>query len=224
MLEVALVLGAYLAGSISSSILIVRLVAGYDIRQHGSRNAGASNVLRVVGFAPALAVLAIDVLKGVLPVQVATWVEAPGGVIGAAAVAAVVGHMFPAFHGLRGGKGVATATGALGSLAPLPAALSAAVFFAIASTTRYVALASLIAVTSFPLLLYLCGWAGWTAAVPRWLLGNAGVIVLLVIIKHHDNIRRLMSGREHRLGDAEPGEQAEVKAVEERAPGGENQA
>ena len=202
-----LVVVAYLLGSISFSVLVVRWVQGGDIRELGSRNAGASNVLRVVGRGPAIVVLLLDIAKGVLPVQMARAAEAPGSIIGAAAVAAVFGHMYPIFHGWRGGKGVATAAGALGSLALGPAGLAVLLFFTVAMTTRYVALASLIAVTGFPVLHYLCSVGGWVAPPPGWLVASSWVIAVLVIFKHRDNLRRLLSGEEHRLGDAEPKEE-----------------
>jgi len=202
-----LVVAAYCLGSISFSLLVVKWVHGGDIRELGSRNAGASNVLRVVGRGPAISVLLLDITKGVLPVQMARAVEMPGSVVGATAVAAVFGHMFPLFHGWRGGKGVATAAGALGSLALLPAGLAVLLFFTIAVTTRYVALASLVAVTGFPLLLYLCSLVGWVAPSPGWLVASSWVIAALVVAKHQDNLRRLLSGAEHRLGDAEPEEE-----------------
>ncbi len=197
-----LIVGAYLLGSVSFSLLIVRNLRGFDLREHGSGNAGASNVLRLAGKGPAAAVLLLDVAKGVVPVQIARWLDAPGMVIGAAAVAAVVGHIFPVFHGFRGGKGVATVTGALGSLSLIPAGLALAVFVLVVATTRYISAASVVTVATFPLLLYLCGRAGWTPIPPGWLLASAGAIAILVAIKHRDNFRRLAAGTEHRLGEA----------------------
>ncbi len=198
-----LILGAYLLGSVSFSLLIVRAQRGFDLREHGSGNAGASNVLRLVGKGPAAAVLLLDVAKGVVPVQIARALDAPGAVIGSAAVAAVVGHVLPVFHGFRGGKGVATVTGALGSLSPIPACLALGVFVTVVAATRYVSAASVVTVASFPLLLYVCGRAGWAPAPPGWLIASAVAIAILVAVKHRDNFRRLAAGTEHRLG--EPG-------------------
>ncbi len=202
----ALILAAYLVGSISFSLLIARALRGFDIRERGSGNAGASNVLRVVGKGPAAAVLCADVAKGALPVAAARLADAPGPVVGAVALAAVVGHVFPVFHGFRGGKGVATAAGALGGLALVPAALAAAVFLGVVGTTRYVALASVAAVTSFPLWLYLAGRTGWAQA-PAWLMASAVALALLITVKHHDNLSRLLAGTELRLGDPDPEEE-----------------
>ena len=202
MLGPGLVLGAYLLGSISFSLLIVRLLKGFDVRERGSGNAGASNVLRLAGAGPAAAVLLLDVAKGVVPVQVARALDLPGVWIGGAAVAAVVGHVFPVFHGFRGGKGVATVTGALGSLSLIPAGLALAVFLTVIVASRYISLASVVTVASFPLLLQLSARAGWTPAPPGWLTASAVAIAVLVAAKHYGNFRRLAAGTEHRLGEA----------------------
>ncbi len=200
-----LVLGAYLLGSISFSLLIVRARRGLDVRDHGSGNAGASNVLRLAGKGPAAVVLLLDVAKGVAPVQLARALDAPGAVIGSAAMAVVLGHVFPIFYGFRGGRGVATVAGALGSLAFFPACLALGVFLAVIAATRYISVASVTAVASFPLLLYLCGRAGWAPAPPGWLMASALAMMVLIAVEHRDNARRLAAGTEHRLGDAGPG-------------------
>ena len=197
----ALILGAYLLGSISFSLLIVRATAGSDIREQGSGNAGATNVLRIAGKGAAGAVLMLDIVKGALPVQVAQALSAPGPVVGWVAVAAVVGHIFPVFHSFRGGKGVATVTGALGSLAIIPAGLTALMFFTVLAVTRYVALASMTAVAAFPMLLLMTARAGWIPPPPTWLLVSSVTIGLLIIGKHQANLRRLLAGTEPRLGD-----------------------
>ncbi len=200
----SLVLGAYLLGSISFSVLIVRSRVGFDVRERGSGNAGATNVLRLVGKGPAAVVLALDVIKGVAPVVLARVLEVPGPVTGGAALAAVAGHAFPVFHQFRGGKGVATAAGALGSLAPGPAGLAALVFAAVVAASRYVSLASVTAVASFPALLFLCGRTGWTPPPTSWLLTSSLAVAALIAARHRDNFRRLAAGSERRFGDREP--------------------
>lgn len=197
-----LIVGAYLLGSLSFSLLVVRLLKGEDIRETGSGNAGATNVLRTVGKGPALLVLALDVAKGWVPVVIGRGLEAPGWVLGAAALAAVMGHVFPLFFGLRGGKGMATTVGALASLAPLGASMSAVVFALAVLTTRWVSLGSIGATATFPAWVHLGGRLGWTEPAPAWLLVSASAIALLVIGKHHENIRRILAGTEHRLGTA----------------------
>ncbi len=201
----ALIAGAYLVGSISFSVLIVRARRGLDVREHGSGNAGATNVLRLAGPGSAALVLLLDVAKGAVPVQAGRALDVPGAVIGAAALAAVAGHVWPVFHGLRGGKGVATAAGAFGALAWLPAGLAAAVFLTVAVLTRYVSAASVSAVASFPLWLHAGAGAGWTEAPPAWLTASALTLAALVAFTHRDNLKRLAAGTEHRLGDAGSG-------------------
>lgn len=196
---------AYLFGSISFSYLIVRALKGIDIRTVGSGNAGATNVLRLCGLQPAIAVLLLDVAKGVLAVWAARWLGAWGPVEGAAAVAAVVGHIFPIYFGFRGGKGVATATGAMSSLTPLAALLGLCVFAIVVAVTRYVSLGSMFAVGVYPFLVWLCGATGWSPAPPGWLLASAVVLALLIVGKHYDNVISLRQGLEWRLGDPRDG-------------------
>ncbi len=204
MIWLVLVAGAYLLGAVSWSLLVVRVLKGFDVRTAGSGNAGATNVLRTAGTVPALAVLVLDVAKGVVPVLGLRALAAPGPVVGAAAVAAVVGHVFPVYHSFRGGKGVATATGAMVALAPPPALVAALVFAVVAAATRYVGLASITAVGLYPLLVFAAGRAGWIAPPAAWLLASAAAVALLVIAAHRDNISRLLAGTEHRLGEVEP--------------------
>ena len=201
MTNLALVLGAYLLGSVSFSLLIVRLLRGQDIRDLGSGNAGATNVLRNLGKAPALAVLLLDIGKGVLAVALARALDAPGPVVGAAALAVILGHIFPIYFGFRGGKGVATITGSLGTLALKPALLSALVFLVVLALSRMVSLGSIVGSGVFPLLVYLCGHFGLTPPAPAWLLVTATLAALLIIAVHHENIARILAGKERRLGD-----------------------
>ena len=192
---------AYLLGSVSFSYLIVRALKGRDVRQVGSGNAGATNVLRTAGAWPAAAALALDVGKGVAAVTAARLLAAPPAVAAGAAVAVVVGHVFPIFFGFRGGKGVATATGALGALAP-PAAVGAfAVFAAAVATTRYVSLGSIAGAASFPFLVALLQGTRWGGEREPAVLIASALIAGLVIAKHARNLRRLRAGTEHRLGD-----------------------
>lgn len=197
-----LILGSYLLGSISFSLLTVRWLQGTDIRSLGSGNAGATNVLRAAGKGPAALVLLLDVTKGALAVWVARALEAPGPVVGMCAVAAVAGHVFPIYYGFRGGKGVATATGAMAGLAPLPAVGALGLFVLLVATTRMVSLGSIGAIGSFPLLLLAFGRLGWTPEPEVWLLVSASVLALLIVGKHHQNLERILSGQENRLGSA----------------------
>ncbi|MDX1645185.1 MAG: glycerol-3-phosphate 1-O-acyltransferase PlsY [Thermoanaerobaculia bacterium] len=191
-MNLLLVPAAYVLGSISWGLLVVRWVERRDLRQVGSGNTGATNVLRVAGKGPAGLVLCLDILKGTVPVALGRALDVETPILGATAVAAVVGHMVPLFHAFRGGKGVATAAGALGALRPwmiLPAAL---VFLVVVVWTRYVSLASLLAVAVFALL---------ALAVGDWVVAPAGVVAALVVVRHRGNIARLWSGEERRLGE-----------------------
>ena len=196
----AIVVGAYLLGAVPWSYLIVRLTTGSDVRNTGSGNAGATNVARAAGKGAGLLALLLDAAKGVAAVAIARWLAAPELVVGAAALAAVVGHVFPVFLGFRGGKGVATGAGALATLAPLAGLLVLATFLTVLALTRYVSLASIAGAALFPFWIWGCGWWGWTAPVGRPLIASAAAISLLVIWRHRSNLRRLRAGTEQRVG------------------------
>jgi acyl phosphate:glycerol-3-phosphate acyltransferase len=195
-----IVVGAYLLGAVPWSYLIVRLTTGSDVRSVGSGNAGATNVTRAAGKRAGLLALLLDAAKGVAAVAIARWLGAPEVIVGAAALAAVVGHVFPVFLGFRGGKGVATGAGALATLAPLAGLLVLATFVTVLALTRYVSLASIAGAALFPFWIWGCGWWGWTEPVGRSLIASAAAISLLVIWRHRSNLRRLRAGTEQRVG------------------------
>ena len=208
--SVALVVGAYLLGSISWSVLLVRLLQGMDVRSVGSGNAGATNVMRAAGKKAGVAVLLLDIGKGIAAVAVPRTLDAPPAVVGGAAVAVVLGHVFPAFFGFRGGKGVATSAGALGTLSPVAMALGLLVFLVVVTWKRYVSLGSIVTAAFFPLLAWVSHRRGWTEHGGGWTLLAGALIALLVVIKHQGNLRRLWQGTEPRLGErrAEPAGEA----------------
>lgn len=184
---------AYLLGSLSSAVLVCRALGQPDPRLSGSGNPGATNVLRQVGKGAAAATLAGDLLKGLLPVALARLAEAPDPVVAATGLAAFLGHLYPVFFQFRGGKGVATFIGVLlGTLWPV-AAVFAACWLLVAALFRYSSLAALSAsVASLP--------AAWWLAAPAPVLLALGVMVLLLLWRHQDNIRRLLAGTESRIG------------------------
>ena len=187
---------AYLLGSIPFGYLLVRLVRKEDIRQVGSGNIGATNVLRSGAKGLGIATLLLDLLKGYIAVRLARHI-APANydlAVGAA-VAAVLGHVFPVWLRFRGGKGVATALGVFLALVPMAALVALAVFIVIVLLTRYVSLASILAAAVMPI-------AGLSLAPLRTPLVIAGFLFLavLIIVKHHANIRRLLAGTENRFG------------------------
>ncbi len=196
------VAGSYLLGSIPWSYLIVRLIKGTDVRRVGSGNVGATNVLRTAGKGAGLAALALDAAKGVAAVLIASRLGLAPVWVGASAVAVVLGHVFPVFLGFRGGKGVATAAGALGTLAPWALLAAVVVFAAVVAVTRYVSLGSICAVFVFPLALWLGNRAGWPAVTDNAIVGAAAVVAALIVIKHQSNLRRLLAGTERRVGQA----------------------
>src|SRR5712691_4318406 len=210
MLPVAVVVSAYLIGSIPFSYLVVRVFAGADIRQHGSRNVGATNVARTFGKWPGILALILDIAKGYAAIWVAQWLAyrpdwplLDGPHLGPlhsrefwvslAAVVAVLAHMFPVWLKFHGGKGVATATGAFLALDPRVVAAAAIVFLIVLITTRFVSLASIVAAISIPIFFrFLVNDA------PFWRIVAAILIAIAITAKHHSNIARLVGGEERR--------------------------
>jgi acyl phosphate:glycerol-3-phosphate acyltransferase len=200
-LVVGIVLGSYLLGSVSFSYLIVKIKEDMDVRTVGSGNAGATNVMRAAGKKAAALALLLDIAKGITAVIVARAVGATPPVVGGAAVAVVLGHVFPVFFGFRGGKGVATSAGALGALAPTALFLSLIVFVLLVYWKRYVSLGSLMAATSFPVLAWAGQRMGWVEGPDPSLILASAAIALLVVVKHRSNLERLRQGTEPRLGE-----------------------
>lgn len=216
-LPAALVIAAYLIGSIPFSFLVVKGFTGADIRQHGSRNVGATNVARTFGKLPGVIALALDVAKGYAAIEAARWIarrpewplaaDIGGGPlqsrefwIALAGLIAVLGHMFPVWLRFHGGKGVATATGVFLALDPLVLAAAVIVFMIVLVTTRFVSLASILSAASIPLFFRFLAHEA-----PFWRVVISIVIALVVITKHHSNIARLTRGAERKLGER-PGE------------------
>lgn len=189
-----LVVLAYLLGSVSFSIVVVRLFFRKDIREEGSGNAGATNVLRNHGTKAGIAVAVLDVAKGAAAVWGMKWATADPAWLSAAAFAVVLGHVFPVFFRFRGGKGVATTVGAFLVLAPAATAVVIALFVLVVALTRYVSLGSILAATALPpVALYLF-------RSPDAVALSAGATALLILFKHRENLRRLAAGSERRLG------------------------
>ncbi len=197
--EPLIVAGAYLLGSIPSAYLVVRAATGRDVRRTGSGNVGATNTVRAAGPAAGLLVAALDVAKGAVPVLVMRHFDPASAWLGAAAVAAVLGHCFPVWLGFRGGKGVATAAGAFLTLAPLAGLAAFGVWLAMLAVWRIVSLASVVAVASFPL------WVHFVEGGSVPLVVASSIVSMIIILRHHANIRRLVAGREPRLGGDRPG-------------------
>ncbi len=188
-----MIVGAYLLGSVPSGLLIGRWAAERDVRQHGSGNIGATNVLRTVGRGWGGVTLVADLLKGALPVFIVLliWPERPGlsAWIG---LAAVVGHCHSAYLGFKGGKGVATAMGVFLVFSAKATAVGAAVFALLVLLTRRVSLGSIFGILAAFIALWF--FTGMGPALIAF-----GLLTALIILRHKDNIIRLLQGREGKL-------------------------
>jgi glycerol-3-phosphate acyltransferase PlsY len=198
---VAVLLGAYLLGAIPWSYLIVRRVRGEDVRRLGSGNVGATNVLRTTGRAAGAAALALDLGKGAAAVALAEAVGTEPAVVAGAGFAAVVGHVFPVFLGFRGGKGVATGAGVLLALAPRALAVGLPLFVILVRATGFVAVGSVAAAAVAPLAVYLLGRWGLAEPAEPAVVVAVSAIAALVVVRHGENLRRLLRGGEARLSD-----------------------
>lgn len=195
---VGLLLVAYVLGSIPSSVWIGKRFYGIDVREHGSHNAGATNTLRVLGKKAAIPVFSIDVIKGAAAVMLSHIPYLLDEALStpilyfqiALSLAAVVGHMFPVFAGFRGGKGVATITGAMLAIAPMAVICSLLTFFLVLYAFNYVSLASMTAGVLFPFYLHFCFGAETNLVI------FGIVIAILLIFTHRKNIKRLVDGVE----------------------------
>jgi len=191
---------AYLLGSIPFGYLLVKTFRHQDIRTTGSGNIGATNVARSGAKGLGIATLLLDLFKAFLAVKIAQHL-APGNfdLATMAAVAAILGHVFPIWLGFRGGKGVASALGVFLALSPMTALCILIIFIVIFAITRYVSLASIIAALAIPLLAL-----HFAHNMTPLVLFGFFFIPLLVVVKHHQNIRRLLSGTESRFGSKVP--------------------
>lgn len=198
---------AYLLGSIPFGYLLVRLFRKQDIRQTGSGNIGATNVMRTGSRYLGVLTLLLDLGKGFLAVEIARHLTTGDHAVQAASIAAlfaVIGHAFTVWLHGKGGKGVATALGVFLALAPLAAWSALGVFVVVVAFTRYVSLASILAAASFPL---------WVWVAERFFRINYGtgaifiastiLVPAVILIKHRKNIERLLHGTEFRFGAKE---------------------
>ncbi|WP_332630082.1 glycerol-3-phosphate 1-O-acyltransferase PlsY [Halalkalibacter flavus] len=196
---IIIILIGYLLGSLSFSYIIAKKIKKVDIRQHGSGNAGATNTLRVLGLGPALLVLALDVLKGIVAVWIGVAVapDQSGLYPALAGLAAILGHNWPIYYGFRGGKGVATTIGVLATVVFFPALFAGIVAIGSIVITRYVSLGSILFAILTPIFaLFLLDYYGYPV-IYGYL---AFVVALLSIWRHRTNIKRLLAGTESKIG------------------------
>lgn len=195
---------AYHLGSIPTAVWVGRAWYGLDVREHGSKNAGATNTFRVLGKKPGIVVLAVDIVKGFVAVSLIKWFvyfmalnytfDEIVQVQVVCAVAAILGHIFPVFAGFKGGKGVATSLGVIVGLEPLSALICIGLFLVVFIISNYVALGSIIVAFAFP-------------AVVWWVTDNSSdvlfifsiILSLAVIAAHRKNIKRLLKGEENKM-------------------------
>ncbi len=189
----ATLLLAYLFGSIPAGVLIARAY-GVNLREVGSGNIGATNVLRALGWGPAIVVFLFDMFKGGIAVWIARTLGIEGWLLGGVALAAVLGHNFSVFLGFKGGKGVATSLGTVLFLDPAVALFGLVVAAVVILLTRYVSAGSLTGTFSGLAYAVATGRSGWE-------LATLFAIVALVYWTHRENIVRLQQGRERRLGE-----------------------
>lgn len=187
-MAVVCVIGSYLLGNISPSILLSKS-KGKDIREEGSGNAGTTNMLRIYGKKMAALTFLIDILKGAFAVLLSAYV-CGDAVSYMSAVAVILGHIFPIFYGFRGGKGVATAAGALTAVSPAVGLITAIVAFSVIGFTKKVSLGSLVACVVFPIVMWKYVPDFWPYSI---------IIVVLVLVKHRSNVLRLIKGEEPKI-------------------------
>ncbi|EHY1013593.1 glycerol-3-phosphate 1-O-acyltransferase PlsY [Vibrio vulnificus] len=191
-MAVTMTIIAYLLGSISSAVLICRVLRLPDPRGVGSNNPGATNVLRIGGKGAAAAVLLCDMLKGTIPVWSGYYLGIEPVLLGVIAIAACLGHMYPLFFHFQGGKGVATALGAIAPIGLDLTGMIMATWLLVAILFRYSSLAALVTVLLAPMYTWMIK--------PQYTL-PVGMLCCLIVLRHHQNIRRLFTGEEPKISE-----------------------
>lgn len=196
-----LIVIAYILGSIPNALWIGKVFRGIDIREHGSKNTGSTNVARVLGAKLGILTLILDISKGAIPVALSFFMKADllENMTGISSldpimvgIFAIIGHSFSLFMKFKGGKAVATTVGVFTVLVPKALLLAAVVFFVIFAVTRYVSVSSITAAISLPIFIFFLYWD-----VPYTIFG--GIIAILIIVKHKSNIQRLLNGTESKF-------------------------
>ena len=193
LVTVLLAAAGYLLGSVATAVLVSRALGAADPRSGGSGNPGATNVLRLAGRRAAALTLAGDVAKGLVPVLAARALDLPPGALALVGLAAFLGHLYPVFFGFRGGKGVATALGALLGTDPLLGAAALATWLVVAGVSRYSSLAALAASGLAPVY-------AWIVSGRPEVVGAVSAMAALLVWRHRANVRRLLAGEEGRIG------------------------
>lgn len=189
-IALGMIIFAYLCGSISSAILVCKLAGLPDPRTHGSGNPGATNVLRIGGKVPAVAVLIFDILKGMAPVWLAYLLQVPPIYLGLTAIAACLGHIYPVFFRFRGGKGVATAFGAIAPIGWDLTGLMTGTWLLTVLLSGYSSLGAIVSALIAPFYVW---WFKPQFTFP------VSMLSCLILLRHHDNIQRLWRGQENKI-------------------------
>lgn len=183
---------AYLLGSISFGMIVAKLKGGPNLREVGSKNTGATNVLRVMGVKTGLIVFVLDILKALIACIIGRcWMGLNGAMV--AGLAVVIGHNWPCFFQFKGGKGVASTLAVMLMTFPIPACICYVIAIALILYTRYVSLGSITLAALFAVMVIATNWANWPVII--WVLIISG----LLIWRHHANIGRLIKGNENKL-------------------------
>ena len=211
---ITIILLSYLAGSIPTSIICSKLFKGIDIRDYGSKNAGGTNAIRVLGWKIGIFVMLIDVGKGVLTTLLISQIRIDSVNLTTnivqiiAGMSAIFGHIWTVFAGFKGGKGVGTAAGMLFALYPIAGIVCLVIFFLVLLTTRYVSLSSMSAAVAFPIVVLLFkNWRGYSGE----LIYFAVFIAVLIVFTHRSNIKRLLRGEENKAGRKKTVDDSETK-------------
>ena len=191
-MNIAAIVFGYLLGSVPFASWVTRR-QGIELRNAGSGNPGAANVLRTAGIGPAVAVMLLDVAKGMAAVIAARVMSGHVAIVTAAGLAAIVGHIYPAWSGFRGGKGVAASAGVFAVLAPVATAIAALVFVGTIAVTRFISAGSLAGALALPV-------AAVVSDLPGAVIGGTFLASAIVIGRHRANLSRLMAGNERRIG------------------------
>lgn len=191
---------AYLLGSIPTAVWVGKSWYGKDVREHGSKNAGATNTFRVLGKKPGIFVLSVDIIKGfiavMLPVILSNWFVFQADLVHlkiVAAICVVLGHVFPLYANFNGGKGVATSLGVIIALNPIAAGVAMVVFLTVFIATNFVSLGSICAALTFPSMLFILGVESMALKV------FSMILAAVVIFAHRQNIQRLLAGEENKM-------------------------
>jgi len=216
MAVLAFIVVGYLLGSVPFGVMVGKLLKGVDVRDYGSGSSGMTNVIRTVGVRAGALVMLLDMAKSVAAILLARAFTDSQGVEVAAAVGAIVGHAWPVFAGLKGGKGISPGLSALFVLSPVAGLVTVLVGVPVIAITRYMSLGSIVGTLCASIALIALAFTGQAPPTYVWLVVIGGAVV---IARHRDNIVSLVKGRERKLGQPAAGLSPEGKVVRKKGLG-----